>query len=93
MLSRHCSICCLQKRTSENAFDATSDTSIALQKRAAAVLGMAPFDSEMMDGLQVLRYNASKAYIPHVDFLDDNNGGHDFDSSQQGMGLCPHACM
>ena len=72
-------------RTSENAFDATSPTSVALQKRAAAVLGMAPFDSEMMDGLQVLRYNASKANIPHGDYLDDNNGGHDFDSSQQGI--------
>jgi hypothetical protein len=73
-------------RTSENAFDATSATSVAVQKRAMQVLGMAPFDPEMVDGLQVLRYNTSKAYIPHVDFLDDNNGGHDYDSAHKGAG-------
>lgn len=72
-------------RTSENAFDATSATSVALQKRAVDLLGMAPFDPEVVDGLQVLRYNASKAYIPHVDFLDDNGGGHDYDSARQGV--------
>lgn len=25
-----------------------------------------PYDEEMADGLQILRYNVSKAYIPYV---------------------------
>lgn len=33
---------------------------------------------------QVLRYNASKAYISHLDYLDDNNSGHDYDSGNKG---------
>ena len=38
----------------------------------------------MTDGLQVLRYNTSKAYIPHLDFLEDNGSGHDYDAQEQG---------
>lgn len=37
------------------------------------------------DGLQVLRYNASKAYIPHMDYLEfDSNADHNFDSASPG---------
>jgi prolyl 4-hydroxylase len=50
----------------------------------SSLLGMAPYDDDMTDGLQVLRYNTSKAYIPHVDYLEDNGSGHDYDSSGQG---------
>lgn len=32
----------------------------------------------------MLRYNRSKAYIAHHDYLDDNGGGHDFDSAHNG---------
>jgi len=43
-----------------------------------------PFDSQFTDGLQVLRYNQSQAYIPHVDYLEDNGSGHDYNSSREG---------
>ena len=36
------------------------------------------------DGLQVLRYNTSRAYIAHLDYLDDNDSGHDYDSRHAG---------
>lgn len=71
-------------RTSENAFDSVSPTARAVKKRAIQLLGMEPYDDEMTDGLQVLRYNTSKAYIPHLDFLEDNGSGHDYDAQEQG---------
>jgi len=71
-------------RTSENAFDSISPTARAVKKRAIQLLGMEPYEDEMTDGLQVLRYNTSKAYIPHIDFLDDNDSGHDYDASKKG---------
>ena len=42
---------------------------------------MAPYDERLTDGLQVLRYNLTTAYNSHVDYLDDNGGGHDYDSA------------
>ena len=32
----------------------------------------------------MLRYNESKAYIAHLDYLTDNDSGHDYDSSGSG---------
>eukprot|EP00616_Rhizochromulina_sp_CCMP1243_P003024 CAMPEP_0118962014 /NCGR_PEP_ID=MMETSP1173-20130426/499_1 /TAXON_ID=1034831 /ORGANISM="Rhizochromulina marina cf, Strain CCMP1243" /LENGTH=508 /DNA_ID=CAMNT_0006910229 /DNA_START=69 /DNA_END=1595 /DNA_ORIENTATION=+ len=71
-------------RTSENAFDGSSRLARILKERAVDVLGMLPYDEEITDGLQVLRYNVSTAYISHHDYLDDNGGGHDYDSSKDG---------
>lgn len=45
---------------------------------------MQPYDDEMTDGLQVLRYNMSTAYITHTDYLEDNGSGHDYDSAGKG---------
>ena len=40
----------------------------------------------MADGLQVLRYNKTTAYIPHLDWIDDydRKEEHNFDSAGVG---------
>jgi hypothetical protein len=55
-----------------------------IKLRAVKLLGMEPYDDEMTDGLQVLRYNVSTAYITHTDYLEDNGSGHDYDSANMG---------
>ena len=57
-------------RTSENAFDTSGKSAMLLKKRCFKVLGIDPYNEEMADGLQVLRYNVSKAYKSHLDYLD-----------------------
>ena len=77
------------KRTSDNAFDTSSPTAKALKKRALDLMGMGPYDEKLTDGLQVLRYNLTTAYNSHMDYLDDNGGGHDYDSANQvRTGVC-----
>ena len=71
-------------RTSENAFDVSSDAAMAVKHRALDLLGMNPYDERLTDGLQVLRYNLTTAYNSHVDYLDDNDAGHDYDSAGAG---------
>lgn len=58
------------QRTSENAFDTSSPIAMRLKRRVFDVLGMRPYDEELADGLQVLRYNRSRAYIPYVLWID-----------------------
>lgn len=58
------------QRTSENAFDTSSPIAMRLKRRVFDVLGMRPYDEELADGLQVLRYNRSRAYIPYVIRID-----------------------
>ncbi|KAG5175115.1 hypothetical protein JKP88DRAFT_101011 [Tribonema minus] len=73
-----------QTRTSENAFITASETAIGLKKRIFALLGMKYVDT-WADGLQVLRYNVSKGYIDHYDYLDESSGqDHSFDSGHLG---------
>jgi len=76
------------KRTSDNAFDTSSTAAMALKKRALDLLGMTPYDEKLTDGLQVLRYNLTTAYNSHMDYLDDNGGGHDYDSANQVLRAC-----
>lgn len=61
-----------------------SPTAREIKRRAVDLLGMEPYEDEMTDGLQVLRYNTSTAYIAHTDYLEDNGSGHDYDSSGKG---------
>ena len=71
-------------RTSEGAFDTWSDAAIALKKRSFELLGM-PYDETFSDGLQVLRYNLTTAYIPHLDWIEPVAGtGHDWNSAGEG---------
>ncbi|TMW61066.1 hypothetical protein Poli38472_014527 [Pythium oligandrum] len=57
-------------RTSENAFDQVSETAITIRKRVFEVLSIEEYDSDMCDGLQLLRYKQKQAYIAHTDYFD-----------------------
>ncbi|CAM9620482.1 unnamed protein product, partial [Phaeothamnion confervicola] len=73
-------------RTSENAFLTTSDAAMALKHRIFRLLGIEHYRETWADGLQVLRYNVSKAYIAHLDYLEaDPKSVHDFDSGGSGI--------
>ncbi len=73
-------------RTSEGAFDVNSPLSKALKKRTFDLLGIHPYDETFADGLQILRYNQTNAYIPHLDWItppeDDKN--HNWESAEGG---------
>lgn len=52
-----------------------------------SVLGYNDYPEGHTDGLQILRYNLTKAYIPHMDYLDSDrydNEGYDYDSAAKG---------
>jgi hypothetical protein len=53
-------------RTSENAFDTTSRVAMDLKQRCFELLGMSPYNEHWADGLQILRYNTTTAYINHL---------------------------
>ena len=53
-------------RTSENAFDTSSEHAKAMKKRVFELLGISPYEEMMADGLQVLRYNQTTAYRDHL---------------------------
>lgn len=61
-------------RTSENAWVKDTPTAAKLKRRAFELLGFGRFDEGMADGLQVLRYNTSKAYVAHTDYLSQPAG-------------------
>ncbi len=80
-----------EKRTSENAFDSHGRVAVQLKKRILEVLGMeGSYQQDWMghdDGIQVLRYNKTTAYVPHLDYFEDDKTGttdHDYDSSRRG---------
>ena len=53
-----------------------------LKRRCFDVLGFDTYAESLSDGLQVLRYNKTKAYIPHLDWIEDpsRKEEHNFDS-------------
>ena len=54
-------------------------------RRCFDVLGFDQYLEPYADGLQILRYNMSTAYIPHMDYLDVTDlTEHDFDSALKG---------
>lgn len=57
-------------RTSDNAWVQHTPTAERLKRRTFELLGFTRYDENCADGLQVLRYNATQAYIEHVDYLD-----------------------
>lgn len=61
-------------RTSENAWVKDTTTAKTLKHRAFQMLGFEQYDERMADGLQVLRYNSSNAYIAHTDYLSRPKG-------------------
>ena len=54
-----------------------------LKQRIFELLGMRPFRNDWADGLQVLRYNTTKAYNSHFDYLEYTPGSR-LDSSRPG---------
>lgn len=50
------------------------------------MLGFDTYTEGHSDGLQILRYNLTTAYIPHMDWIDDPSGqlAHDYESSGRG---------
>lgn len=74
-----------RKRTSESGFDTDSKVSVEIRKRCFDVLGFDEYVDSFGDGLQILRYNLTKAYIPHMDYLDISpTTKHDYDSGKKG---------
>ena len=57
-------------RTSENGFDIHSKEALILKRRCMKVLGFDSYDESLTDGLQVLRYNKTTAYIDHMDYIE-----------------------
>ncbi|CBN75608.1 conserved unknown protein [Ectocarpus siliculosus] len=70
-------------RTSDNAFVTHTNTAQALKRRIFQLLGIEEYHETWADGLQVLRYNESQAYVAHFDYLESAEG-HDFKS--EGLG-------
>lgn len=72
------------KRTSEGAFDTRSEVAMAIKRRSFDLLGIFPYDESFADGLQVLRYNQTAAYISHMDWIEPVGSEHDYDSGGEG---------
>jgi 2OG-Fe(II) oxygenase superfamily len=74
------------KRTSESGFDTHGQTAVKVKKRCFELLGFDHYWESHGDGLQILRYNVSKAYNSHLDWIEDKTGEleHDFESGGSG---------
>ena len=55
-------------------------------RRCFETLGLDEYHEALADGLQILRYNLTTAYTPHMDYLDDKTGElpYDYDSGGRG---------
>jgi 2OG-Fe(II) oxygenase superfamily len=70
------------KRTSENAWDTHGKTAQIIKRRCLTTLGFDEYMESHTDGLQILRYNTSKAYTQHMDYLEDvPTDGYDYNSA------------
>jgi hypothetical protein len=74
------------RRTSENGFDTHGKEAQVVKRRCMNVLGFDEYEEGLTDGLQVLRYNKTTAYVPHLDWIDDyqKKEEHDYDSEHLG---------
>ena len=74
------------QRTSENGFDTHGKEAQEVKRRCMNVLGFDVYEEGLTDGLQVLRYNKTTAYVPHLDWIDDyqKREEHNFDSAGVG---------
>lgn len=73
------------RRTSESGFDTHGKTAQAVKKRCFSVLGFDEYIESHSDGLQILRYNQTKAYTAHMDWIDDDGKQvHNYDSAGKG---------
>jgi len=74
------------KRTSESGFDTVGHTAVTVKKRCFKLLGYDQYMESHSDGLQILRYNISKAYNSHLDWIEDKSGELEFDFESGGSG-------
>jgi len=74
------------KRTSENGFDTHGKEAQVVKRRCMHILGFDEYEESLTDGLQVLRYNKTTGYFPHLDWIDDprKREEHNFDSAGVG---------
>lgn len=74
------------RRTSESGFDTHGKTAVKVKKRCFEALGFDEYWESHGDGLQILRYNVSKAYNSHLDWIEDKSGQleHDYESGGSG---------
>ena len=73
-------------RTSENAFDTHSTEAQTVKRRCIKALGFDEYEEGVTDGLQVLRYNKTTAYVDHLDYIEDYQKlqEHNYDSMHLG---------
>jgi hypothetical protein len=63
----------------------TDSTLVAVHRRSFDLLGIDEYVESHSDGLQILRYNKTTAYTPHMDYLEDSKAGSfDYDSAGTG---------
>mmetsp|Transcript_5099 Transcript_5099/g.9028 ORF Transcript_5099/g.9028 Transcript_5099/m.9028 type:complete len:653 (-) Transcript_5099:161-2119(-) len=74
------------RRTSESGFDTNGKTAVKVKKRCFKALGFDEYWESHADGLQILRYNISKAYNSHLDWIEDNTGQLEHDYESGGVG-------
>eukprot|EP00604_Paraphysomonas_vestita_P000200 CAMPEP_0174825118 /NCGR_PEP_ID=MMETSP1107-20130205/42280_1 /TAXON_ID=36770 /ORGANISM="Paraphysomonas vestita, Strain GFlagA" /LENGTH=330 /DNA_ID=CAMNT_0016056385 /DNA_START=410 /DNA_END=1402 /DNA_ORIENTATION=- len=55
-----------------------------LKRRCFELLGITPYEETWADGLQILRYNQTTAYINHLDYIESDHPDHDWDSAGTG---------
>jgi len=73
-----------QKRTSENGFDTSGTVATSMKERIFELLGFDEYWHGHTDGLQVLRYNLTTAYIPHYDYIRTKTNDFNLDSAGVG---------
>lgn len=75
----------LTTRTSENAFDISTQNSANVKQRAFRLLRMGGYIENLADGIQILRYELGQAYVAHHDYIPENQStDHQWDPSKGG---------
>jgi len=75
----------LTTRTSENAFDISTQNSRNVKERAFRLLRMGGYRENLADGIQILRYQLGQAYVAHHDYFPINQSeDHEWDPSKGG---------
>jgi 2OG-Fe(II) oxygenase superfamily. len=84
--STYCTIYCTTTALPKNSQQTFFGLSLIFFRRCMEVLGFDEYIESFTDGLQVLRYNQTTAYIPHMDWIDDPHKKemHNYDSAGQG---------
>jgi hypothetical protein len=78
-------VCCGMHRLTPIFPIATTYEMNRLIRRCFDVLGFDEYQESFSDGLQILRYNLTKAYVSHMDWIEGSDlVEHDYDSAGKG---------